>query len=94
MMMQLAECDIRANNKPAKISATTDRRKGLEGADYVLNLTRIGGIDAFRLDVEIPLKYGVDQCIGNTLCAGGIYVWTAAYKVAAIIKLPTSSNYW
>ena len=72
MIVQLAERDIKANNKPAKISATTDRRKGLEGADYVLNLTRIGGIDAFRLDVEIPLKYGVDQCIGDTLCAGGI----------------------
>ena len=27
--------------------------------------------EAFR-DIEIPLKYGVDQCVGDTLCTGGI----------------------
>ncbi len=72
MILQLAERDIKANNKPAKIAATTDRRKGLEDADYVLNLTRIGGIEGFQTDIEIPLKYGIDQCVGDTLCAGGI----------------------
>jgi alpha-galactosidase len=72
MITQLAERDIQANHKPATIFATTDRRKGLEGADYVLNLTRIGGLEAFTLDVDIPLKYGVDQCVGDTICAGGI----------------------
>ena len=25
-----------------------------------------------QLDIDIPLKYGVDQCVGDTLCAGGI----------------------
>jgi alpha-galactosidase len=30
-------------------------------------------LDAFRLDIDIPLKYGVDQCVGDTLCAGGIF---------------------
>lgn len=72
MITQLAERDIRANRKPAKIVPTTDRRKGLDGADYVLNLTRIGGLKAFQMDVDIPLKYGVDQCVGDTICAGGI----------------------
>ena len=24
------------------------------------------------LDIDIPLKYGVDQCVGDTICAGGI----------------------
>ncbi len=33
---------------------------------------RIGGLEAFQLDIDIPLKYGVDQCVGDTLCAGGI----------------------
>ena len=72
MITQLAERDIQANRKAARIMATTDRRKGLEGADYVLNLTRIGGLEAFQSDVDIPLKYGVDQCVGDTICAGGI----------------------
>ncbi len=72
MISQLVGREIKANKKPAKISSTTDRREGLEGADYVLNLTRIGGLEAFQLDVDIPLKYGVDQCVGDTICAGGI----------------------
>ncbi|GHO44404.1 alpha-glucosidase/alpha-galactosidase [Ktedonospora formicarum] len=24
------------------------------------------------MDIDIPLKYGVDQCVGDTICAGGI----------------------
>ena len=28
--------------------------------------------EAFETDVDIPLKYGVDQCVGDTLCIGGI----------------------
>ena len=33
---------------------------------------RIGGLEGFETDVEIPLKYGIDQCVGDTLCTGGI----------------------
>ena len=72
MIVRLARRDITANEKSAVITATPDRRKALEGADYVFNVTRIGGLTAFQLDIDIPLKYGVDQCVGDTLCAGGI----------------------
>ena len=72
MVTQLMARDIKANNVPATLKATTNRRAALEGADYVFNFTRIGGLDAFKLDIDIPLKYGVDQCVGDTLCAVGI----------------------
>ncbi|HUU58322.1 MAG TPA: alpha-glucosidase/alpha-galactosidase [Phycisphaerae bacterium] len=72
MVVQLCRKDIRNNKLPAKIIATTDRKKALEGADYVINCTRIGGLEAFQTDIDIPLKYGVDQCVGDTLCIGGI----------------------
>ncbi len=72
MVAQLAQRDVKAYGAGATVTATADRRRALEGADYVINCTRIGGLDAFKLDVEIPLKYGVDQCVGDTLCAGGI----------------------
>ena len=72
MSVQLCERDIRKNGLNIKIKATTDRRIALENADYVINTVRIGGIEAFRTDVEIPMKYGVNQCVGDTLCAGGI----------------------
>jgi alpha-galactosidase len=37
-----------------------------------VSVARVGGLEAFAFDVEIPLKYGVDQCVGDTICAGGI----------------------
>jgi len=72
MVTQLARRDIKANKLPARVLATTVRRTALRDANYVLNLTRIGGLEAFRQDIEIPLKYGVDQCVGDTLAMGGI----------------------
>jgi alpha-galactosidase len=72
MVTKLCRKDIRNNVLPAKITATVDRRRALAAADYVVNCTRIGGLEAFRLDIDVPLKYGVDQCVGDTLCAGGI----------------------
>ncbi|MFT3829960.1 MAG: alpha-galactosidase [Opitutaceae bacterium] len=72
MVARLCARDIAANKLPAKIAATTDRRRALAGADYVICMIRQGGLEAFRTDVEIPLKYGVDQCVGDTICAGGL----------------------
>jgi alpha-galactosidase len=72
MVRQILERIVEVNRLPTKISATTDRRKALEGARYVLNVVRIGGLEAFADDIAIPLKYGVDQCVGDTICAGGI----------------------
>lgn len=72
MVTQICRKDIDANHLPATIEATLNRRKALEGAKYVINCTRIGGLPAFQLDIDIPLKYGVDQCVGDTLCVGGI----------------------
>ncbi|NLG28787.1 MAG: alpha-glucosidase/alpha-galactosidase [Chloroflexi bacterium] len=72
LVYRLIERDIAANGLPTRVSCTTDRREALRDADYVFNTSRIGGLDAFQLDIDIPLKYGVDQCVGDTLCAGGI----------------------
>lgn len=72
MVTQLCQRDIDANKLPATIQSTTDRRKAIEGADYVVCLIRQGGLEAFQTDIDIPLKYGVDQCVGDTICAGGI----------------------
>ncbi len=72
-MEAFAKDVIREKNLPSKVWATTDRRKALEGADYVVIMIQIGGADAFQLDWEIPLKYGVDQCIGDSLGPGGVF---------------------
>src|SRR5579875_1042585 len=54
MVTQLCQRDIRANGLNIEILSTTDRREALEGARYVFVVVRIGGLDAFRLDIDIP----------------------------------------
>jgi alpha-galactosidase len=61
------------NDLPATISSTLDRREALAGADYVICMIQVGGLDAYQSDYEIPLKYGVDQCIGDSLGPGGVF---------------------
>jgi alpha-galactosidase len=72
MVTQLCERDIQANGLPARIISTLDRREAIRDCDYVICTIRQGRLEAFQLDIDIPLKYGVDQCVGDTICAGGI----------------------
>ena len=69
---RLCQRDLEANGISTKIFATLNRREALKGARYIVNCVRIGGLEAFEKDIDIPLKYGVDQCVGDTLCIGGI----------------------
>ena len=64
---------VETNGLGAKIWSTLDRRAALEGADYVINMIQVGGNGAFGHDYEIPMKYGVDQCIADSLGPGGIF---------------------
>ena len=58
--------------RPA-ISAHLDRRRAVDGADFVLNMVQIGGHDATLRDFEIPARYGLRQTIADTLGIGGIF---------------------
>ena len=53
------------------IGATTNRRKALEGADYVITTIRKG--DDLQIDYGIPMKYGVDQSVADTIGPGGVF---------------------
>ena len=72
MVTSLCQRDLDENGIPIKIHATIDRREAVTDARYIINCVRIGMLEAFESDIDIPLKYGVDQCVGDTLCAGGI----------------------
>lgn len=73
MVYKLVKRDIDANGlSKVKLSTTLDQKEAVRNARYVINTVRIGGLEAFESDVEIPMKYGIDQCVGDTLCAGGI----------------------
>ena len=72
-MKRFADRVIKDNGLDAAVSVTLDRREALEDADYVIVMLQIGGVDAFEKDYKIPLKYGVDQCIGDTMGPGGVF---------------------
>ncbi|MDO8682265.1 MAG: alpha-glucosidase/alpha-galactosidase [Armatimonadota bacterium] len=64
---------ISQNNLPAEVEWTTDRQKALDGADYVIVMVQIGGLSAVELDINIPMSYGIDQDIGDSLGPGGVF---------------------
>lgn len=57
----------------ARVSITTSRKEALQGADYVILCYAIGGMAAYEIDCNVPLKYGVNVCIGDTLAPGGLF---------------------
>jgi alpha-galactosidase len=64
---------IAAHGLPASVSIETDQAEATKGADYVFTTFQVGGLRATELDYEIPMRFGVDQCIGDTLGPGGIF---------------------
>jgi alpha-galactosidase len=70
---RIAEKLIEISGKSWTVSASTDRREVLTGSHFVVNTVEVAGLANVEHDYEIPLKYGVDQCIGDTIGPGGIF---------------------
>ncbi|BBY89582.1 alpha-glucosidase/alpha-galactosidase [Mycolicibacterium tokaiense] len=56
-----------------EVVASLDRRRALDGANYVINVIQVGMHDATVRDFEIPEKYGLHQTIGDTIGIGGVF---------------------
>lgn len=59
--------------RPLEVVATADRRVALDGADFVVTMFQVGGIDATRFDLELPARHGLRQTIGDTTGVGGVF---------------------
>jgi alpha-galactosidase len=59
--------------RATEIVATLDRREALTGADFVINMIQVGGVDATRVDLEVPAAAGLLQTIGDTTGVGGVF---------------------
>src|SRR5260221_1208552 len=70
---QIAERLVDLSGKRWTVTASTDRREVLNNTDYVVNSIEVAGLQNVRADYDIPMKYGVDQCIGDTIGPGGIF---------------------
>ena len=60
---------------------TTNQRKAIEDAKYIINAIHVGGYEAYKLDMDIPYKYGLTQCVGDTLGPGGVFRFLRATPV-------------
>ncbi|GGL60903.1 alpha-glucosidase/alpha-galactosidase [Wenxinia marina] len=57
----------------ATVETYTDRRRALDGADFVICCLQVGGYEPCTVtDFEIPKKFGLRQTIADTLGIGGI----------------------
>jgi alpha-galactosidase len=69
----MAEFLIDCSGRSWTVEASTDRQTVLPGSDYVISTIEVAGLANVRHDYDIPLKYGVDQCIGDTIGPGGLF---------------------
>lgn len=77
----------------ATVETFTDRRRALDGADFVVTAFQIGGYRPCTVtDFEIPKAYGLRQTIADTLGVGGImrglrtvpHLWRVAEDMAQV----------
>src|SRR5436305_8592223 len=70
---QLVTKLVERSGKRYEVTSSTDRNDVLTDADFVVNSIEVAGLANVRHDYDIPLRYGVDQCIGDTIGPGGIF---------------------
>jgi alpha-galactosidase len=75
--LELAQCMVQRliakTGRNWNVVASTERKNVLAGSDYLINSIEVAGLENVRHDYDIPLKYGVDQCIGDTIGPGGLF---------------------
>ena len=93
---------IAASGRSAQVETTTDQRRALAGADYVVTAFQIGGYEPSTvIDFDIPKQYGLCQTIGDTLGVGGImrglrtvpHLWRVAADMAELCPNATLLQY-
>lgn len=63
---------LQAKGADIPVTATTDRRTVLPGADFVVTTIAVGGRKGWQRDIEIPRRHGIFQPVGDTAMPGGI----------------------
>jgi alpha-galactosidase len=70
---RVTEKVVQASGKDWQVVSSTQREELLPGSDYLINSIEVAGLACVAPDYEIPLRYGVHQCIGDTIGPGGIF---------------------
>ena len=73
MAHRIAERLVERSGKYWQVESSTERRDVLAGSDFLVNTIEVAGLANVRHDFDIPMKYGINQCIGDTIGPGGIF---------------------
>ena len=73
LAQQIAQKLVEKSGKQWHVEATTARRDVLAGSDFLINTIEVAGLANVRHDFDLPLQYGINQCIGDTIGPGGIF---------------------
>jgi alpha-galactosidase len=92
---------VQIHKKDITIHSTTDLRKALPDADYILISISIGLQESEWCDIHIPLKFGIPQNTGDTVGPGGIFrglrtvpvIWDILKDIEELCPNATVINY-
>jgi alpha-galactosidase len=56
----------------ATVTATTDQKAALAGADFVIVCISTGGFRSMAVDLDVPAAHGITQTVGDSVGPGGI----------------------
>ena len=62
----------RPSGAKATFATTTDQKKALDGADFVIVTISTGGFESMAVDIDVPARYGIRQSVADTVGPGGI----------------------
>lgn len=69
---RLAERMNDATDRPFQFESVTDYRDALEGAGFVFVSTEVDRLERWKLDWQIPFKYGIQHVLGENGGPGGM----------------------
>ena len=82
---QIALQLVKRHSTKIKVYKTLEQEEAIKDAKYVINTIQVGGLNATKIDFDIPEKYGLKQTIGDTHGIGAIF--RAIRTIPEVLKL-------
>jgi len=72
VITKIIQRTVKSRKVDLKINATTNLDEALENADFVILTIRSGGLEALKEIIEIPLRLGSVEVVGDTVGPSGV----------------------
>src|SRR3954451_6313214 len=72
VMQRLGQKIMAAAGADFVFETSSNLEEALKDAEFVIVTITTGGLEAMRKDLDIPLKYGIYQSVGDTVGPGGL----------------------